>query len=1069
MPDDKGLKKLFLENTYHEGIRVTAGSVTFELPDHMKYAAAGEDPEDLLAGQYVLLAVPEDYEGSPRDYQEAPFGICLYDGSYDSGLAELWSLDEEAVHQALVATTKSTEEVAVTSFDVHYFRLDEQLAVVYMKADEGLNPEKYWRSYAFAVSHRGCGYSGMVFFRGRLQEDSRYERAMDDLLRRIRPAGDAVIEACEVAAKAKLLGYYAGANQKIDGVKAAELFAEQVMAFDDASVAYEDGHNHIGELRVNEEKGEQFAEVTAQEALFRKYVREAADYTETNDALDVPAELVHKDLLAKVWDRNVTGTSMLRLCQEGWIRISNFSGDEYWVTLDGNLVRGLPRAYDFAAEFLQTLREYNGLGGDFRIHFNTAEGPRDAQIRQAVRGASLEAAPESYDVMAAEHPYEGIVEALKPGGAFDRQEAAMTARVEARLDQDARTLFREKIPEMLAAYRGYADHLEGADSSSMVFEKTEDMVEYVTHLLPKEQVRASYFALDDKYTISMEYPVPEIVKRGDAGTADYAYNVQMNYDDSEEAAAADDLRERMALRIRELSEESIYRDFLKDADQTLDAGTEILLRERAERESAEAKAAAKRAIRKARRRKRIIVCSIIAAIALVAILSVVNVKILKPARAYRAAAALAEEGKYDEAIEAFDALGDYKDAQDQVREISFQKAYEEAEALKESGDLEGAIAAFEALGEFENAAAISADLQNQIAYAEAGALLESGDLEAAEKAYRELGSYEDSASIAADLKNQIAYGKAEAILEKGKRNAAARAFAALDGYKDSWERSRELWKDFDYTRKPVDGQDHVLGVRTGGSVYAAGSSYRGKTWVTDWEDVTDVAAGEFFSIGLRTNGRVHASGSNDEGQMNVKNWSGVTAIDAGDYFSVGLKNDGTLYACGSNSSGQLNVSDWTKVVQISAGGAHTLGLRTNGKVLAAGSNSYGESDVSGWKDIELVAAGAEHSVGLKKDGTVVAAGNDKDGQCHVGEWTGIVDIAAGDDFTVGLRMDGTVVACGAESSGVSEVGSWEKIIAVYAGSTYIIGQKTDGTLVCAGTFGSGQNSMTGWTGLVMPR
>ncbi len=1069
MPDEKGFEKHFLENVYTDKTRVTAGSVVFELPDHMKYASSGEDPEALLGDQYVLLAVPEEFEGSPREYQEAPFGICLYDGTYDSGLDALWSQDEETVHQALVATTKSTEDVAVTSFDVHYFRLDEQLAVVYMKADEGLNPEKYWRSYAFAVSHRGCGYSGMVFFRGRLQDDSRYERSLNDLFGRIRPAGDAVIEACEVAAKARLLGYYAGANQKIDGIKAAELFAEDVLVFDDETVSFEDGHNHVGGMAVNMEKGEQYAEVAAQDVLFLKCVREAADYTETNDTLVLPASLVHEELLAKVWGRDVTGTSMLRLCQEHWIRISNFSGDEYLVTLDGNLVRGLPKAYDFTAEFLQTLREYNGLGGDFRIHFNTVEGDRESLIRHAVRGADLAPAPEAYEVTAAVHPYEGIAAALEPGGAYDQKEAALIADVEQRLDKDARDTFRGGIPAMLAAYREYADKLEQADSTSMVFDQTEDMVDYVTNLLPKEKVRASYFALGDKYTVSMAYDVRELVKRGEAGTEDFIYNVQMNYGDAGDAAAADDLRERMAARLKELTEDGIYRDFLKGADQTLASGTEILLRERAEREAAEAKAAVKRAIRKARRRKRIIACSIIAAIVLVIILAVVNVKVIKPAKAYDAAVALAEEGSYDEAVAAFTELGDYRDSQDQISRIGFLKAYDEAKALMDSGDLKGAIAAFEALGDYEDAASITADLKNQVAYAEAGAILESGDLAAAVEAYTALGSYEDSASIAADLKNQIAYGKAEALLEAGKRNAAARAFAALDGYSDSWERSRELWKDFDYTRQIVDGLDHGLGVKKNGTVVTSGSSYRGKTWVDDWTAITDVAAGKTFSIGLRSNGTVLASGSNDEGQMQVRGWNNVTAIDAGDYFSVALMSDGTAAACGSNGSGQLNVSGWTKLTAISAGGSHTLGLRKNGKVVAAGSNTYGECDVKDWTDIELISAGAEHSVGLKSDGTVVAAGNDRDGQCHVGEWTGIVDIAAGGNVTVGLRMDGTVVACGAEASGVSDVGEWKNIIAVYAGDTYIIGQKTDGSLVCAGTCSSGQNSLTGWTGIQLPR
>ncbi|MDR3277196.1 MAG: hypothetical protein LBT12_00330, partial [Oscillospiraceae bacterium] len=62
---------------------------------------------------------------------------------------------------------------------------------------------------------------------------------------------------------------------------------------------------------------------------------------------------------------------------------------------------------------------------------------------------------------------------------------------------------------------------------------------------------------------------------------------------------------------------------------------------------------------------------------------------------YRAAQTLFAEKKYDEAIAAFEALGDYKDAPNMIASA----AYEAAEQLLASGDYDGAAETFAALGD----------------------------------------------------------------------------------------------------------------------------------------------------------------------------------------------------------------------------------------------------------------------------------------------------------------------------------------------------------------------------------
>ncbi len=85
---------------------------------------------------------------------------------------------------------------------------------------------------------------------------------------------------------------------------------------------------------------------------------------------------------------------------------------------------------------------------------------------------------------------------------------------------------------------------------------------------------------------------------------------------------------------------------------------------------------------------------ILAAIASLAVFGLVSYFYLYvPGNKYQEAVALAEEGRYDEAIEIFEALGSYKDSAYQVKSMTYKKA----DSLYESGDPVGAVAVFDRL------------------------------------------------------------------------------------------------------------------------------------------------------------------------------------------------------------------------------------------------------------------------------------------------------------------------------------------------------------------------------------
>ena len=274
------------------------------------------------------------------------------------------------------------------------------------------------------------------------------------------------------------------------------------------------------------------------------------------------------------------------------------------------------------------------------------------------------------------------------------------------------------------------------------------------------------------------------------------------------------------------------------------------------------------------------------------------------------------------------------------------------------------------------------------------------------------------------------------------------------------------------------GENHSVGLRSDGTVYAAGADADFVYEVSNWTDIVSVAAGSHHTVGLRSDGTVVAVGANSSGQCDVGDWVDMVAIAAGPDYTLGLRSDGAVIATRANSKpspcelhvyannfiaiaagvshsvgllsdgtlkiagdiyysgNQYDAYHWTDIVAIAAGGNHTLGLRVDGMVLAVGDNEDGQCDVQEWRDIAAIAAGAAHTVGLRSDGTVVAVGDNTHGQCNVEDWTDIVAIAAGDNWTLGLRSDGTVVSTklipdesdyGVKDVGQTNVDGWTDI------------------------------------------
>lgn len=151
-------------------------------------------------------------------------------------------------------------------------------------------------------------------------------------------------------------------------------------------------------------------------------------------------------------------------------------------------------------------------------------------------------------------------------------------------------------------------------------------------------------------------------------------------------------------------------------------------------------------------------------------------------KSYQSAEQLLQAGQYEEAKNAFWALGEYKDSAEKMKECDYQQA---KQLLKEKKYNE-AKELFKQLGDYS-------DAKSQITaceYGKAEEYLTAKEYESAKMIYEALGKYKDSA----DKIKACQYGIAENYLSNGEYKKAKELFQAIKDYTDAADRI----KDCDY-------------------------------------------------------------------------------------------------------------------------------------------------------------------------------------------------------------------------------------------------------------------------------
>ena len=383
----------------------------------------------------------------------------------------------------------------------------------------------------------------------------------------------------------------------------------------------------------------------------------------------------------------------------------------------------------------------------------------------------------------------------------------------------------------------------------------------------------------------------------------------------------------------------------------------------------------------------------------------------------RQAQRAAAQGDYEKAISAL------KDAEkgEESEETLLRYRYAQAQETLEAGDPDRAEILFAQLGDYEDSQAKVLECR----YVSAEKFLAEGKLDEAKEKFYALSSYRD----ALDMYDYCRYLTAEKTAETDPE-AGFSLFWELGGYRDAQERAAAIAREVTGEEDGDAAVKRMLGVSE-----EQIEQIRTLQSIREQLPGGKLAVGFYHTAGLRTDGTVLAAGRNEEGQCNVSGWTGIEAVSCGAYHTVGLRSDGTVVAAGRNTEGQCDVSAWTGVKAIACSDYNTLALLSDGTVVSAGYQPF--SELQSWKDVEFLTAGSYGAVAISREGRIYCSHPSMRSEIL----TGAVSAGVSTGYCAAVKEDGTVVHTSTDLS-------WENAVAVSASSTGTLALTDEGKVLC---------------------
>ncbi|MBR3354502.1 MAG: leucine-rich repeat protein [Oscillospiraceae bacterium] len=386
----------FVLPTYDEGKTNSAGGLIVPVPDQLlsladaKKAEMGRVAEKAEKGEFgdladtmleasemsysadeakfLFLAISKDRNRGFDNYVDAYCSINIRKDSLEQNeaLSKLWGRGKEAERRdqlrEWIHTNISEDHV------IHYKSLGEKLEAAYTQANDGEDHGDYWCSYFAVILHDDTVYQVNMFFNAK-ENQALFEKTMDEWISRVRAGETEKVGSMMEEIRKAELGPYAGANGKINAVEASRLFSQDVLFFNDEDLSFDGKHHKAVSLQLNAAEMDNHPLIKENYQRIGNEVMDLLKYVEQNDKLIISKNRIHEDLLPMTRNDPATGITFMDFC--AWhlllFAVENEDEHKYMCTVEPNLIKGIPNAYDHVAEFLKTLLAYNGYTGDFTL------------------------------------------------------------------------------------------------------------------------------------------------------------------------------------------------------------------------------------------------------------------------------------------------------------------------------------------------------------------------------------------------------------------------------------------------------------------------------------------------------------------------------------------------------------------------------------------------------------------------------------------------------------------------------------------------------------------------------
>lgn len=172
------------------------------------------------------------------------------------------------------------------------------------------------------------------------------------------------------------LGPFAGANGKLDAMKALSLFQNDVLFFNEGEIRWDGKRHTIAGIQFNAEKVDENRALMKRAQAVISGLEDLASYLEDNPKLRVPASRLHSRMREFLHGEDVTGMMFLHLSAWHlfWLmpsgQLTAGAAGKDMVMLDTNFPKAVPGCRELVEELLRTLRAYNGVTEKREIVFS---------------------------------------------------------------------------------------------------------------------------------------------------------------------------------------------------------------------------------------------------------------------------------------------------------------------------------------------------------------------------------------------------------------------------------------------------------------------------------------------------------------------------------------------------------------------------------------------------------------------------------------------------------------------------------------------------------------------------